>query len=93
MCDESISADDSIFLDDSRINLFTLAPIFNILSDHEVQYLLLDIIFVNDKSTSAHRMRLIHTNILKNFNDVLKIETWENIYTVNHINDILKGIF
>jgi hypothetical protein len=45
---------------------------------------------VNDESTSAHRMQLINTNTLKNFNDALKIETWENIYPVNHINDILK---
>jgi len=36
ICDESISADDSIFLDGSRINLFAVAPIFNSLSDQGV---------------------------------------------------------
>jgi len=35
-------------------------------------------------------MRLINTNTLKNFVDVLKNGTWENIYPLNHINDILK---
>lgn len=54
ICDESISADDSIFLDGSRINLLAVAPIFNSLCDHEVQYLVLDYILVNDKSTLAH---------------------------------------
>jgi len=54
ICDESISADDSILLDGSRIKLLAVAPTFNSLSDHEVQYLVLDKIFVNDKSTLAH---------------------------------------
>jgi hypothetical protein len=58
------------------------------LSNHEVQYLVLDKISVNDKSTLAHRMWL--TNTLNNCTDVLKNETWENIYTMNHNNDILK---
>jgi hypothetical protein len=35
-------------------------------------------------------MRLINTNTLKNFIDVLKNETWENIYPMSHINYTLK---
>jgi hypothetical protein len=90
ICDESVSADDSIFLDGSRINLLAVVPIFNSLSDHEVQCLVLDKILVNDKCTLPHRTPLINTSILKNFIDVLKNETWENIHPMNHINDILK---
>jgi len=47
ICDDSILADYSIFLDGSRINLLAVAPIFNILSDHEVQYLVLDLSMIN----------------------------------------------
>ena len=90
ICEELISAVDSIFLDGSRINPFTVVPTFNSLSDNEVQYFVLDKIFVNDKSTLAHRKRLTNTNNLKNFVDTLKNEKWENIYPINHTNDILK---
>ena len=38
---KSGSATDSIFIDGSRINLFTVAPISNGLSDHEAQFIIL----------------------------------------------------
>jgi hypothetical protein len=46
--DETVSAVDSIFVYGSRVNLFTVAPIFNDLTDHEVLYHVLEKIFLDD---------------------------------------------
>ena len=54
--DESVSVVGSIFVDGSRVNLFTVAPIFYGLSDHEAPHLALVKIFLNDESTLAHQL-------------------------------------
>ena len=46
--DELRSAVDSIFVYGSRDSSFTVPPIFNDLSDQEVQYHVLEKIFLND---------------------------------------------
>ena len=46
ICNESASAIDSIFIDSTRINLFSVAAIYNGISDHEEQYLVLEETFI-----------------------------------------------
>jgi hypothetical protein len=57
----------------SRVNCLTVAPTFNELPDHEVQYCVLEKIF-NYESKLVHRMQLVSTDTLKKFNDALKMK-------------------
>jgi hypothetical protein len=88
--ERSGSAIDGVFIDGSRVNLFTVASICYGLSDHEAQHIVLEKIFSNEKVLSHYSTWFISKDSLNYFSDTLESETWERIYTVDHINDIFN---
>jgi len=78
---ESGSAIDSNFIDGLRINLLTVAPISNGLSDHEVQFLVLEKVVINSEISLTY----INKDSTEHFIDIIKNETWENTCSMNHV--------
>jgi hypothetical protein len=69
---------DNMFVDNIRINLSSISPIINYLSDSDAQILTIQNIY----STIIHfslkqRTRLINNETIMNFKTVLKKGTWE----------------
>jgi hypothetical protein len=88
---KSGSAIDSIFIDGSRINLFTVAPISDSLSDHEPQFIVPKKMFIDSEISLSYRSRYINMYSLENFIDIIKNEKWENTYSMNQVNDIFNA--
>jgi hypothetical protein len=85
------AAIDNIFVDNSRLNSFTVSPIANGLSDHDAQYLILKHTYTEANITRlTHRTRLINNDTITIFQQLLKNETWECIYVNNDINGIFN---
>jgi hypothetical protein len=74
-------------IDNCRINLFKVLPIINGLSDHDVQYLILNNVFSSNKgNNSICNKRLITEATVLNFVTVLKVEPWNDIYCHHDVN-------
>jgi hypothetical protein len=78
---------DNIFIDETRINLYDVIPIINGFSDHNVHYPTLKNVFISNKnSNTASRKRFITTNSLSNFIEIMKNESWEEIFSQSDVN-------
>jgi hypothetical protein len=78
---------DSIFFDYTRFNSFKISPLFNGVSDHDIQQLILNGVFTMDRGVSiAYRTCLITKDLISTFLDTLSSESWENVYEHVEIN-------
>jgi hypothetical protein len=81
---------DNIFVDNYRVNSFTISSIVNGLSDHDAQYLILKNVYIKSNITpTKYRTGLINNNTIKTFQQLLKYETWESVY----LNSDVNGMF
>jgi len=87
---ESGSVIDSNFIDGSRINLLTVAPISNGLSDYEVQFLVLEKVVINSEISLTYRSCYTNKDSTEHFIVIIKNETWENICSMNQVCDIFS---
>jgi ribosomal protein L33 len=72
---------DNTFVDKSRINLSSISPIINGLSDHDAQILTVKNIYATlNKFPLKQRTRLTDNETIMNFQTLLKNETWESVY-------------
>jgi hypothetical protein len=75
------SAIDSTFIDHSRVYSFEVSSLLNSLSDHDAKYLILNNIFILNKSSkSTYRTRLIIKETTTNVSNMLKNESWQANY-------------
>ena len=76
------TANDNVFVDNSRTNLTSASPITNSLSDHDAQILTIRNIYETiHTSPLKQRTRLIDNEIITNFQTLLKQDTWESFST------------
>ena len=82
------SAIDNIFINDSQFHSCSILPIYNGLSDHDAQCLILKTSFAKKKIMSGKfKTRLITTDTINYFQELLLKETWEEIYREHDINE------
>ena len=77
----SNTAFDNIFVDNSRINLPSVSPIINALSDHIAQILKIKNIYATTNVYPwKQQTRLIDNETIRNLPILLKRATWESVY-------------
>jgi hypothetical protein len=84
------TAIDGIFTDVSRANHFTVASISHGLSDHDVQYIVLERGFPYQTALPYHKIQVTNKETINYFIETIKKETWGKIYMVDHTNDIFN---
>jgi hypothetical protein len=86
------SAIDNIFVSNSRLDFCKILPLYNGLSDHDAQCLILRNVFSKMKIISGKfKARLFTTNTIRCFQESLLKETWEGIYNKHDINEIFNS--
>lgn len=92
---------DNIFVENSRINLSSVSPILNGLSDHNAEILTIKNIYSTiNKFPLIQRTRLRDKETIMNFQTLLQLETWKSFnvdkdpyHTFNLFLCILLNIF
>ena len=85
------SAIDNIFINKSQLHLHNVLPLYNGLSDHDAQYLVLKNFFGKEKTALGKcKVRVFTSDLLKCFQELLSKETWEVIYQEQDINKIFN---
>jgi hypothetical protein len=75
-----------VFIDYSRIGKFELSPMYNGISDHDAQWLLIHDITIFSHTKRSRIIRKIDESSLLNFNLSLSTEQWEEIFDENEVN-------
>ena len=83
----SSSAIDNIFVDKGRN--YTIKPYINGLSDHNAQILILNDMVQKVNSTKSF-IRNINKNIIAEFQFLLSMEQWEDVFNVTDVNIMFK---
>jgi len=86
----STTAIDSIFLDTSRLEDYSVIPLSNGLSDHNAQILLITILF-QTKSNSVKIVRRIDQHSIGDFLYNLSSESWDSVFNTNDVNLIFNS--
>ena len=85
------SAIDNIFINKSQLHLHNVLPLYNCLSEHDAQYLVLKNFFGKEKTALGKcKVRVFTSDLLKCFRELLSKETWEVIYQQQDINKIFN---
>lgn len=78
---------DNFFIPISRLESHTITPVFNGLSDHDGQLLILPTNnHINTHKTSK-RIRMVNNTTLNNLKKSLADETWIEVYNSNNVDD------
>jgi hypothetical protein len=85
----SSSAIDNIFVDRGRN--YTIKPYVNGLSDHDAQLLILNDMIHKVNSTKTFRIRNINKNTIAEFQLLLSMEQWEDVFNVTDVNIMFKN--
>jgi hypothetical protein len=74
---DSSTAIDNTFVDNSRLKSSSTSPLINGLSDHDAQFLTINNIYATtNKIPFKQKTRLINNEMITNFQTLLKKETW-----------------
>lgn len=79
------SAIDNIFIDYSRVGKFELSPIYNGISDHDAQIILIHDVTMPAHIKCARMIRKIDKYSLLNFNYSLSFELWKEVFEENDV--------
>jgi hypothetical protein len=82
----SKSAIDNIFIDYSRLGAFKATPIFNGLSDHDNQFILIYDIMLSSSLQNHWKIRGTDKFSLVDFNYKLSFEIWSEVFEGNDVN-------
>jgi len=85
----SSSAIDNIFVDKGRN--YTIKPYINGLSDHDAQLLILNDMVQKVNSTKSFFIRNINKNTIAEFQFLLSMEQWEDVFNVTDVNIMFKN--
>jgi hypothetical protein len=89
---ESSTAIDNIFVDNSRLGSTITLPLINGLSDHDAQLLTINNTHATTKKVSSkQRTRIINSETLTNFQSLLKQETWQSVYQTQVTNNMFNS--
>jgi hypothetical protein len=87
------TAIDSIFIDKTKNNYYTIEPIINGLSDHDAQVLVLHTITIFNQETPFTRKRQINSDTIAQFKLNLSYESWSDTFTEKDVDSNYKKIF
>jgi hypothetical protein len=82
----SKTAIDNIFIDYSRIEKCELSPMYNGISDHDAQLVLIHDITIFSHSKRSRTKRKIYKSSLLNFSLSLSTEQWKEIFDKKEVN-------
>ena len=92
MQNESSTAIDNIFVDNSRLGSTITLPLINDLSDHDAQLLTINNIYAATKKVSLkQRTRITNSETRTNFQSLLKQETWQSVYQTQDTNNMFNS--
>jgi hypothetical protein len=92
MQNESSTAIDNIFVDNSWLGSTITVPLLNGLSDHDAQLLTINNIYAAIKKVPLkQRTRIINSETLTNFQSLLKQETWQPVYQTHDTNNMFNS--
>jgi hypothetical protein len=80
---------DNIFIDNRRS--YVIKPCINGLSDHDAQLIILNNISVPNKTPKSTYTRNINNTTIMEFQYLLSLESWENIFSNNNVNIIFNN--
>jgi hypothetical protein len=93
----SATAIDNMFLDTSRLNDRLVTPIYNGLSDHDAQVLIIRIKVPNDPTKKLKTRRNFNNYTISEFINKLSNESWDMVFNNNNnnkdINDMFNSFF
>ena len=87
----SSSLIDNVFLDNSYINKYDIAPVINGLSDHDAQLLAIQILQKHNNTRHMYYKRNINKFTIAEFLLKLSYETWDSIFAENDVNKIYNS--
>ena len=92
MQNESSTAIDNIFVDNSRVGSTITFPLINSLSNHDAQLLTINNIYAATKKVSLkQRTRIINSETLTNCQSLLKQEIWQSVYQTQDTNNMFNS--
>jgi hypothetical protein len=86
----SSTTTDNIFIDTSKNINFTIEPYSKGLSDHDAQIFILHNKTTHNLPVCSYTKRLINISTISEFKLHLSYESWENVFTDNHVNTIFN---
>ena len=92
ICNNSHCLIDNIYIDTSRFN-FTVYPLINGLSDHDVQIINLSNILCSNHKQPFSCVRIIDDNAVWKFTDLLSYENWDDVFQGNDVNGIFNNFY
>ena len=87
----SSSTIDNVFIDNSYLNKYDIAPVINGLSDHDAQLLTLQILQKHINNQHVYYKRAINQFNVAEFQLKFTYETWDSIFTKNDVNEIYNS--
>jgi len=86
--DTSSTTIDNIFIDNSKISIYTVSPFFNGLSDHDAQLLTIKDINLQSQDHYVYTTRNINSYSINEFKISLSYETWDCVFSFNNDPDV-----
>ena len=85
-----ISAIDNIFINKTPLQQCSILPIYNGLSDHDGQCLLLNNLFIKMEKTLGKYKRNFTRDTIGYFQKLLLEESWETVYQEHDVDNIFN---
>jgi hypothetical protein len=86
-CQKNSATDvDNIFIDIDRKNNYSLCPIINGLSDHDVQLITLNTISLKPLTKQIMEIKKFDENSINDFLNKLSYETWDITFSSENVN-------
>jgi hypothetical protein len=85
---QSNMAVENIFIDIHKIIYYTVSPIYNGLSDHDVQLLIVKDVNLQLSNHHIYMIRNIHKYCIEDFKIRINYESWESIFSNNDNMDV-----
>jgi hypothetical protein len=89
----SATATDNIFTDTSQFESYTIIPIFNGLSDHDGQLLMISTANSHIPTQKSKPIRKINKNTISDFINKLSNESWDTIFTSDEVHATFNSFF
>jgi len=87
----SATATDNIFTDTSQFESYTIIPIFNGLSAHDAQLLMISTDNSHITTQKCKTIRKINKNMISDFINKLSDESWDTIFTSDEVHSTFNS--
>jgi len=89
--ESSSTAIDNFFINKGKNAKYTISPIYNGLSDHDAQLLVLHDVLINNQFPHSTIIRLINDSTIAQFKLKLSYENWTETFTEDNIDINFKN--